>query len=127
GCTPGSTVTLTVTYPSALPAGTQYWKYGPKPPAVPAAWYVFPATIVGNTATFTITDGGAGDDDLAANGTIVDAGGPGAAVAVVGTDPFARVPTLSEWALMMLGGLMLMAAMAMARRRKGAVAGREGR
>jgi hypothetical protein len=38
---------------------------------------VLPATIVGNTATFTITDGGIGDDDLVANGTVVDQGGPG--------------------------------------------------
>jgi hypothetical protein len=28
-CTPGETVILTITYPSALPAGTVYWKYGP--------------------------------------------------------------------------------------------------
>jgi hypothetical protein len=33
-----------------------------------ASYYVLPATI---------TDGGLGDDDLAANGTIVDQGGPG--------------------------------------------------
>ena len=35
-----------------------------------------PATFAGNTVNLSITDGGLGDDDLTANGTIVDAGGP---------------------------------------------------
>jgi hypothetical protein len=41
-----------------------------------------------------------GDDDLAANGTIVDQGGPGLP-AVPGAPR--RVPTLSEWAMILLG------------------------
>jgi hypothetical protein len=50
--------------------------------------------------TFTLNDGGLGDDDLAANGTIVDQGGPG-----LPATPGAprRVPTLSEWAMILLG------------------------
>jgi hypothetical protein len=35
------------------------------------------AVIEGNTVSFTITDGGLGDDDLSANGSITDPGGPG--------------------------------------------------
>lgn len=35
-----------------------------------------PAVIADNTVIFSITDGGLGDDDLTANGTIVDPGGP---------------------------------------------------
>jgi hypothetical protein len=55
--------------------------------------------------TFSITDGALGDDDLAANGVIVDQGGPGAAV--IGA---AAVPTLSQWMLVLLA--LLMAGMA---------------
>jgi hypothetical protein len=99
GCTPGSAVTLTVTYPSPVPA-TSYWKYGPTA-GQPAHWYILPATVSGNTVTFSITDGGLGDDDLAANGTIVDQGGPG-----VGTAAAVQVPTLSEWMLMLLAVLV---------------------
>jgi hypothetical protein len=102
GCTPGSTVTMTITYPAALPAGTTYWKYGPEPGNTTPHWYVMPATIGTNTATFSITDGLQGDDDLAANGTIVDQGGPGIPVAA----PI-PTPTLSQWALVLLAMLML--------------------
>ncbi len=77
-CTPGETVTLTITYPHPLPPGTQYWKYGPTPGQPAPHWYVLPASINGNVATFSITDGGLGDDDRIANGQIVDLGGPGA-------------------------------------------------
>ncbi|MDG4550404.1 MAG: IPTL-CTERM sorting domain-containing protein [Candidatus Contendobacter sp.] len=96
------TVTLTVTYPSALPAGTVYWKYGPTPGNASPHWYPMSATIAGNTATFNITDGGLGDDDLTVNGTIVDQGGPG----VPGAGDAAAIPTLSEWALLLLIGLL---------------------
>jgi trimeric autotransporter adhesin len=104
GCTPGSTVTLTMTYPQPLPLGTQYWKYGPTLANPTPHWYVLPAIVSGNTATFTIADGGLGDDDLnATNGVIVDQGGPG-----VGTN---GVPTLDVRGLMLL---MLFTAMAAA-------------
>ena len=39
--------------------------------------FVIPATISGNTVTFSITDGGLGDDGLTVNGTIVGRGRPG--------------------------------------------------
>jgi YVTN family beta-propeller protein len=77
GCTPGATLSFIVTYPSPLDPATQYWKYGPTPDDSSPHWYVLPAIISGNTATFTIVDGGLGDDDLTANGTVVDQGGPG--------------------------------------------------
>jgi hypothetical protein len=75
------TITMTVTFPTAFQASEAYWKYGPTPGPTPAQWYSLGATnninLVGNTATFTIADGGLGDDDLTVNGTIVDQGGPG--------------------------------------------------
>jgi len=66
-------------------------------------WYILPASIAGNTATFTITDGGLGDDDLAANGSIVDQGGPGAPGAGDGAP---GIPTLSTWGLLLLSALL---------------------
>lgn len=59
---------------------------------------MLPATVVGNTATFTLVDGGLGDDDLAANGTIVDQGGPGVPAALTATD----IPALSPMMLALL-------------------------
>jgi uncharacterized repeat protein (TIGR01451 family) len=105
-CPPGGTLTLTVTYPNLLPTGTQYWKYGPTPEPGGGAphWYVLPAFITGNTAMFTITNGDRGDDDLDPNnGVIVDQGGPGVPGAGNGT---AAIPTLSEWALLILSTLL---------------------
>lgn len=109
GCTPGSTISMSITYPGALPAGAAYWKYGPTASNPTPHWYVMPATLTGNTAVFAITDGGLGDDDLAANGTIVDQGGPGTGGAAI------AVPTLSQWALLLLASLMLFAGMRRAR------------
>lgn len=105
GCTAGSTITMVVTYPTALPPTTQYWKYGPTTAQPTPHWYILPATIAGNKATFNITDGRLGDDDLAANGTIVDQGGPGFSIST------SSVPTLSEWALLLMGTLVLMLGM----------------
>ena len=106
------TITVTVTFPTAFAAGAQYWKYGPTPSLSSPHWYTLAAgapnnlVLSGNTATFTITDGGLGDDDLTVNGTIVDRGGIGITAAVAATDPV-TVPTLSLWSLLLLSGLML--------------------
>jgi len=106
GCTaPGASVTVTVTYPGALPATAVYWKYGPTPAAATPSWYVLPATISGNTAVFTIVDGALGDDDRTANGTIVDQGGPG--VPPSGPVEYHQTPTLSEWAMLLLALMIL--------------------
>jgi hypothetical protein len=69
--TPGSTVSITITFPLAIPAGTEYWK------CTPGGWLNIPVvSIDGNVMTIRLTDGGRGDTDGAANGTIVDPGGP---------------------------------------------------
>jgi hypothetical protein len=102
-CTQGNSITMTVTYPSAVPVGAQYWKYGPTASNHSNHWYTIPATINGNSMTFSITDGGLGDDDYTANGTIADAGGMG--VQTVQVAPTA-IPTLSEWGMLLLAGML---------------------
>lgn len=98
-CAPGSGITVELTHPSTQPFGTTYWKYGRTTEKPTHHWYPVPDAIVsGNTVTFSITDGGFGDDDLTTNGTIVDPSGPGLRS---GTS----IPTLSEWALLLLAGL----------------------
>jgi hypothetical protein len=113
-CTPGGMVTLNITYPNAIPAGTQYWKYGPTSDNHSSHWYTIPATISGNTMTFSITDGGLGDDDYTANGIIADAGGPGVQAQSSGV---AAIPTLSEWCVILLAGMLGVFGMAGMRRR----------
>jgi hypothetical protein len=104
GC--GASVTVQIVYSQPLPAGTQYWKYGPTPGGPPndqPHWYVMPnASVNGTTVTLTIQDGQIGDDDLLANGIIVDQGGPGASI---GASAAVEIPTLSS---VMLAALALL-------------------
>ncbi|GAB4277226.1 MAG: hypothetical protein Kow0080_28050 [Candidatus Promineifilaceae bacterium] len=81
GITPGGSITVTMTFHSgSVPAG--YWKYGPTAADPSDHWYDFAydgttgAEISGQTVTLHLKDGGLGDGDLAANGEIVDPGGP---------------------------------------------------
>ncbi|XAH25819.1 choice-of-anchor U domain-containing protein [Xylophilus sp. GW821-FHT01B05] len=106
GCTAGSSVTLTLTYPQALPAGAQYWKFGPTAANATAHWFVLPgATINGNTVTFSITDNGDGDSDPAP-GSITDPGGVG--VLAVAGGGVTAIPVDAPWMLglltLLLGG-----------------------
>jgi hypothetical protein len=111
GCGAGATATVQVTYPQAIPAGAQYWKYGPTAAQPAPHWYALAAgapnnlVISGTTATFTITDGGLGDDDLTANGLIIDQGAIGVIAVAAEVVP---VPTLNHWSLLLLSGLMLL-------------------
>ena len=95
GCTPGSTINMTVVYSGPVDFSAQYWKYGPTPSNSTPNWYLIPSVVGQNSISFSITDGGLGDDDLTANGTIVDQGG-------VGIPPPAPVPTLSSAALLLM-------------------------
>ncbi|MFT4195040.1 DUF1566 domain-containing protein [Ottowia sp.] len=110
GCTPGGTVQVTITYPQPLPAGAQFWKHGPRPGQA-ASWYAYPhAAISGSTVVLTLTDGALGDDDLdATNGRIVDAGAPAAMAMPAGG--VEAIPTLSQWGVLLLSGLLGLAAL----------------
>lgn len=113
----GTAAKVVLTYPHALPAGTQYYKYGPTTSDPNPHWYKFDgAAISGNTITLTLTDGGAGDDDLAANSVIEDPGGP--VILGGGVPPLVNpVPTLSQWMLALMAGVMLLFGMGQLRRR----------
>jgi len=81
----GGETTVTIYLPDDASPIT-YYKYGPEPGNSDAHWYEFMydegtntgAKIDGNKITLYFVDGERGDDDLEANGTIVDDGGPGA-------------------------------------------------
>jgi hypothetical protein len=118
GCTVASTLSVTLTLPHAVPDGAVLYKYGPTADDHTPHWYSFPATFNGRTVMYTITDGGLGDDDLMANGVIVDPSGvavPGVATgdtsvptpsAATATSPSAgggSLDLLSLWTLIFSG------------------------
>ena len=116
GLTAGQTVTVTITLPTGA-APIQYWKYH-----VPEGWIQIPMTVVGppNVISITLQDGGLGDDDLTANGVIVDQGGPGS-LAVgpnVGweTYPINRLGVRAPW--IALFGAIIAGALIFVRRRR---------
>jgi len=81
---PGDTTKMIIHLPVDAKPNT-YYKYGPTPTEPTDHWYEFMyddqtltgAEISGNVVTLHFVDGQRGDDDLTANGTIVDQGGPG--------------------------------------------------
>jgi hypothetical protein len=98
-------VTVELTYPTPLPAGTVYWKYGKTSANSPPTWYQFAGAVISNdrmSITLTLTDGALGDDDGVVNGVITDPGGPG----VPGGTDAVGVPTLTTWGLLLLLGAM---------------------
>ncbi len=120
GCGDAGSMTLTLTYPEAVPANAQLWKWGVTHEKATEHWYPIPATINGQNVTFTLTDGANGDADLTVNGSITDPvvlgvplAGPDGAGAVTPVP----VPTLGEWALMLMAMLMAGAAAHQQRRR----------
>jgi hypothetical protein len=113
GCNTGAALKLNVTMPQPLPAGAQYWKYGPTAANPAPHWYAFKegfTVVSANSYTLEIQDGGLGDDDLQANGVVVDPGG------LMVLAPSA-IPVWNFWGLAGTSTLLLMA-MAWVRRRR---------
>src|SRR3970282_293528 len=76
GLIPGQIITITMTYPSSIPIGSQYWK------VIGTTWTDMSSLLgdddgLDNVITLTITDGGFGDAD-GLNGEISE---PGAIIA----------------------------------------------
>jgi hypothetical protein len=88
--TPGATALIAITLPSNMPVGTQYLK------CINGHW-VNCTSLLGhndgdNVLTLTLMDGGLGDADGVANGTIVDPGGPVVIVAPAARQVSPRLP-----------------------------------
>ncbi len=115
----GTPATVMLSYPGTLPQGARvaYYKYGRTQANPTPHWYVFGGAQVNtanNTVTLTLQDGGAGDDDLAANGAIRDPGGLALLPAGAGA---VAIPTLGEWALALLAGALGLFSLGALRRR----------
>jgi len=109
-------VTMTLTYPSALPEGVQFRK-----PDGAGGWFD-PATalnVIVNGArtkvTYTITDNGPGDTNPAV-GVIADPLVPVLAAAPAGGA--AAIPTLSEWGVILMSALLAMFSLRRMRRQR---------
>jgi len=92
----------------------QFWKY------INAGWTQVNdpnanLVISGNTVTFDIVDNGPYDADPTLH-VIADPGGPGYVPAAAAAPQ--SIPTLSEWGLILLSGLMAMLGLRQARRRR---------
>jgi hypothetical protein len=97
-------VTLTITYPQALPQGVQYWKLRN---GTWAAYGQAVAVAGSTTAMLTLQDGGMGDDDgvPTPDGRIVDPGQV-AVLAAPGQGSATAIPTLGTWALGLLAAVL---------------------
>lgn len=102
----GSSTSVVLHYPQgALQADMQYYKFGPTPDNDTAHWYVFDGASIdaaGNTITLELKDNAAGDAALDIDSLIRDPGGP----AVANKATVAPIPTLGQWALLMLAGIL---------------------
>ncbi|MBL7189126.1 MAG: cadherin-like domain-containing protein [Phycisphaerae bacterium] len=81
GIIPGESVAITLHVPDGSVVGS-YYKYGPTPDNPANHWYEFMydgqtgAEIIGDIITLHFVDGLRGDDDLTANGVVVEPGAP---------------------------------------------------
>jgi hypothetical protein len=118
---PGSVATATIYFSAPIPAGAGYMKYGKSPDGFGCAgaacnqdhWYFLPSSQVQfapdrMSVSLSIQDGGVGDDDLMPDGVIRDPGGP---ALISPSESVTAIPTLGEWAMLLLAGLMAWIAM----------------
>jgi methionine-rich copper-binding protein CopC len=116
--TAGSFATVTINYTSAVPAGAVYMKYGKSPEGFNCSgaacaqdhWYQMPTSQAvfapdRMSVTLSIQDGGVGDHDSVAS-QITDPGGP----AVLTAAMTQAIPTLSEWGMIIMSGLLALGA-----------------
>ncbi len=84
GIAPGGSVDIHILLPQGSPLPNQYWKYDRTSPDVPfnqRQWFQFSqVTFNQDEVVLHLQDGGPGDDDFRANGSISDPGAPGFSV-----------------------------------------------
>lgn len=128
GLQPGEAVEVQII--ADLPAGATidtYWRYGPEPDNTTPHWYEFlfdgttGAELNGNSITLHLVDGSRGDDDVTANGVIVDPGAPATAPAVVTPQPTpdCGTGTCAAGSAMFVPLLLVSMGLAKRRRRRG--------
>ena len=105
----GNTLNFTIDYAQALPPTAKYYKFGPEANKPTPHWYVLSSAVITSTGStsqvrFSITDNGDGDSDPTV-GVIADPGGPGVLVDTT------AIPTLGEWGLALLMGLLAISAL----------------
>jgi hypothetical protein len=118
GLDSGQTATVTITLPDPLPITSEYWKYGSTLGNPTDHWYQIPMgdNDGDNVITIELTDGGLGDDDLTANGTIIEPGGPGYYIPVGGEAYAAsKLVVLAPW--IVFGAAIILGASRVLRRR----------
>jgi hypothetical protein len=118
----GGCTAVTLYFPKT-PSLSTYYKYGRTPDNQTDHWYEFMyngttgAEIIQEATQTRVVlhfcDGQRGDDDLQANGTIVDQGGPGEQ-----QQEITSVPTLNEWGMIAFIGLMGIVSIYYLRRRR---------
>ncbi|MBU0830256.1 MAG: IPTL-CTERM sorting domain-containing protein [Gammaproteobacteria bacterium] len=97
GCA-NATLNVKIDFPAGSVSGLQPNKYGPPSAGAAPSWFAHGA-IAGDTVTYTVIDNGAGDN----NTQLAEIADPFAVVllaAVPGS--LASIPTLSEWALVLM-------------------------
>ena len=106
GCQHG--VTISLTYPQALPYGVRFMKFGPPSFGAPNEWMDWTSKVQlsadRRTVTYSVLDNDAGDSD-ARVGLIADQIVP-AGLSAPGPGGAAAIPTLGEWALALLAALL---------------------
>ncbi len=77
--TPGQTVNITITFPNPVPTNATLWKHGPTTANPVPQWYQVPFgdNDGDNVIIVQFQDGGVGDNDLTANGVIMEPSGIG--------------------------------------------------
>lgn len=102
GC-PGATLTVRITYPSGRLATLTPYKFGPASAGAASTWFAH-GNVVGDSVIYTVTDNGVGDSNPAP-GVIADPFAP-MLLAAPGPATVQHVPTLGQWALMLLTVLL---------------------
>jgi hypothetical protein len=79
GLTPGQKVKITMTFPNPVPNNAQFWKHGPTLANPVPHWYTVPFedNDGDNVIIVEFQDGGIGDNDLVADGVIMEPSGLG--------------------------------------------------
>ncbi|WP_336694173.1 IPTL-CTERM sorting domain-containing protein [Delftia acidovorans] len=116
GCA-GDELSVSITYPTPLPANTRLMKFGPASTGAAPSWFDAPQASLSTdrrTVSYKVKDDGPGDNDTTTPGRIDD---PFAPMAIPLPANSAAIPTLSEWGLMLLAGFMALVAATRVRRR----------